>query len=183
MAAGSSDPISVGNLPRNLVGQTQEGRGNSKGNVLQEGRRTLQPPRDRVRMHSGSDELFTEVRVCSAAPPVRAHVCTQHRKSLLVILSTQGHRNLVFLFDNVCILYNELNTFRNVKSLEVALAGVAQWIEHLPANQKVTGSVPCQGTCLFWSQVLSWGCARGNQFNQCFPHRCFSPFLPPSPSL
>ena len=29
-----------------------------------------------------------------------------------------------------------------------ALAGVAQWIEHQPANQRVTGSIPNQGTCL-----------------------------------
>ena len=31
-----------------------------------------------------------------------------------------------------------------------ALAGVAQWIEHQPKNQKVTGSIPSQGTCLCW---------------------------------
>ena len=30
----------------------------------------------------------------------------------------------------------------------IALAGVAQWIEHRPVNQKVTGSIPSQGTCL-----------------------------------
>ena len=29
-----------------------------------------------------------------------------------------------------------------------ALAGVAVWIEHSPANQRVTGSIPSQGTCL-----------------------------------
>ena len=29
-----------------------------------------------------------------------------------------------------------------------ALAGVAQWIEHSPANQRVTGSIPSQGTYL-----------------------------------
>ena len=35
------------------------------------------------------------------------------------------------------------------------LAGVAQWIEHWPANQSVTGSIPSQGTCL--------GCRPGPQ--------------------
>ena len=30
----------------------------------------------------------------------------------------------------------------------LALAGVAQWIEHGPANQRVTGSIPSEGTCL-----------------------------------
>ena len=36
-----------------------------------------------------------------------------------------------------------------------ALAGVAQWIERQPANQKVPGSIPSQGTCL--------GCGPGPQ--------------------
>ena len=30
----------------------------------------------------------------------------------------------------------------------MALAGVAQWIEYQPANQRATGSIPSQGTCL-----------------------------------
>ena len=38
------------------------------------------------------------------------------------------------------ILFNEIRGW--------ALAGVAQWIEHGLANQKVTGSIPGQGTCL-----------------------------------
>ena len=29
-----------------------------------------------------------------------------------------------------------------------ALAGVAQWIEQWPANQRVAGWIPSQGTCL-----------------------------------
>ena len=29
-----------------------------------------------------------------------------------------------------------------------ALAGVAQWIEHGPENQRAAGSIPSQGTCL-----------------------------------
>ena len=29
-----------------------------------------------------------------------------------------------------------------------ALAGVAQWIERRPANQRVANSIPSQGTCL-----------------------------------
>ena len=29
-----------------------------------------------------------------------------------------------------------------------ALADVAQWIEHWPVNQRVTGLIPSQGTCL-----------------------------------
>ena len=34
------------------------------------------------------------------------------------------------------------------KTYEFALAGVAQRIEHRPANQRVAGSIPSQGTCL-----------------------------------
>ena len=30
----------------------------------------------------------------------------------------------------------------------LALAGVAQWIEYWPVNQRVAGSIPSQGTCL-----------------------------------
>ena len=40
-----------------------------------------------------------------------------------------------------------------------ALAGIAQWIGHLPENQKVTGSVPSQGTHL--------GCRPGPQLGVC----------------
>ena len=49
-----------------------------------------------------------------------------------------------------------------------ALAGVAQWIEHWPTNQKVTGSIPSQGTCL--------GCGPGpwlggmREATDCFSH-------------
>ena len=35
------------------------------------------------------------------------------------------------------------------------LAGVAQWIKRGPANQRVAGSIPSQGTCL--------GCGPGPQ--------------------
>ena len=42
----------------------------------------------------------------------------------------------------------------SIKKL-LALAGVAQWIEHWPVNQRITGSIPSQGTCL--------GCEPGTQ--------------------
>ena len=46
----------------------------------------------------------------------------------------------------------------------MALAGVAQWIELQPANQRVTGSIPSQGTCL--------GCGTGARGNHgiCLSH-------------
>ena len=32
--------------------------------------------------------------------------------------------------------------------IDTALVRVAQWIEHWPTNQRVTGLIPSQGTCL-----------------------------------
>ena len=42
-----------------------------------------------------------------------------------------------------------------LKKLSLALAGLAQWIELEPGNQRVTGLIPSQGTCL--------GCEPGPQ--------------------
>ena len=42
-----------------------------------------------------------------------------------------------------------MESFQQTKNfLIVALAGVAQWTERRPANQRVAGSVPNQDTCL-----------------------------------
>ena len=61
----------------------------------------------------------------------------------------------------------------------MALAGVAQWTECWPANHRVAGSIPCQGTRL--------GCGPGAQYraHKRRPHIEVSLllFLPPSPSL
>ena len=63
-----------------------------------------------------------------------------------------------------------------------ALAGVAQWTECQPGNQRVAGSIPSQGTRL--------GCRPGPQLGACvkqlldvsLTHQCFSLSLFPSPS-
>ena len=59
----------------------------------------------------------------------------------------------------------------------LALAGVAQWIELRPVNQRVAGSIPSQGTCL--------GCGPGPQqeAHERQPHIDVSLplFLPPFP--
>ena len=44
---------------------------------------------------------------------------------------------------------------RKKKNKKTALAGVAQWIECQPMNQRVAGSIPSQGKCL--------GCRPGPQ--------------------
>ena len=60
-----------------------------------------------------------------------------------------------------------------------ALAGVAQWIEHCGANQRVTGSVPSQGTSLGCRPGPQWGTGeRQPHIDVSFPF-----FLPPFPSF
>ena len=58
-----------------------------------------------------------------------------------------------------------------VEKCNTALAGVAQQIEHQPVNQKVTGSIPSQSTCL--------GCGLGECERQpidiSLARQCFSP--------
>ena len=56
-----------------------------------------------------------------------------------------------------------------------ALAGVAQWTECQPANLKVGGSIPGQGTCLGCEPGPHLeGCER-QWIDVCITHRCFSP--------
>ena len=49
-----------------------------------------------------------------------------------------------------------------VKRIDGALAGVALWIEYRPANQRVAGSIPGQGTCLGYGLSSQRGHSRGN---------------------
>ena len=41
-------------------------------------------------------------------------------------------------------------------------AGIAQWIECGPVNQRVACSIPSQGTCLGCGPSPQLGCSRGN---------------------
>ena len=65
------------------------------------------------------------------------------------------------------------------KNFALALAGVTQWTERRPANQRCAGSIPSQGTCL--------GCRPGPQLGVCErqPHIDVSLplFLPPFPFI
>ena len=49
-----------------------------------------------------------------------------------------------------------------LKVLLAALAGVAQWIEHWPANQRVNSLIPIRAHAWGAGQVPSRGHARGN---------------------
>ena len=57
----------------------------------------------------------------------------------------------------------------------LALAGVAQWIEHLTVKQRVASSIPSQGTCL--------GCRLGPQQGALKRQLHIAISLPPCPSL
>ena len=65
-----------------------------------------------------------------------------------------------------------------IKFLE-ALAGVAQWIERRPANQRVAGLILSQGTGLRWRLSSQWG-TRGRQAHT---DVSLPLLLPPFPSL
>ena len=72
-------------------------------------------------------------------------------RPLMCIFTTSGESKIIFL----------------------ALAGVAQWTEHRPVNQRVASSIPGQGTCL--------GCGpRSNlpMFPRISMFLCLSFFLP-----
>ena len=58
-------------------------------------------------------------------------------------LPTLNHEQIEYLNRQITSKEIEL-VIQNLSSL----AGVAQWIEQEPANQKVTGWIPSQGTCL-----------------------------------
>ena len=44
-----------------------------------------------------------------------------------------------------------------VNKTRMALAGMAQWTECWPVNQRVAGSIPSQGACLGCGPGLHWG--------------------------
>ena len=63
-----------------------------------------------------------------------------------------------------------------VKIASAALAGVAQWTECWPANLKVAGSIPGEGTCLGCEPGPQLGGCERQQIDVCITHWCFSPF-------
>ena len=66
------------------------------------------------------------------------------------------------------------NKIKIIKGI-MALAGVAQWIEHQTANQRVKGLIPSQGMCL--------GCGTGPQQGERERQPHIDGCLPPFPSL
>ena len=72
-----------------------------------------------------------------------------------------------------------LEMFYNIlmKFIFLALAGVAQWIQCWPVNQRVAGLIPSQGKCLVCGPGPQWG------MHERQPHIDVSLplFLPPFP--
>ena len=66
------------------------------------------------------------------------------------------------------------------KDYALALTGGAQWVEHHPANQKVTGWIPSQGTCLGCRPGPQSGACESQPIDASLAHQCFSPCLSPS---
>ena len=66
------------------------------------------------------------------------------------------------------------------KKLGLPLAGVAQWVGHHPADQRVTGSIPSQGTCLGCGPGPRWGAHGRQPIDVSRTHSYSSPSLSPS---
>ena len=64
-----------------------------------------------------------------------------------------------------------------IKNAHQALAGVAQWIEHWPANWRVTSLTPCQGTWLGCGPGPQLGVNKRQPMVVSLTHWCFSPSL------
>ena len=62
----------------------------------------------------------------------------------------------------------------------MVMAGAAQWTECRPVNQKVTGFIPSQGTCLGCRPEPQLEVRRRQLMDVSFAHQCISPSLSPS---
>ena len=76
-------------------------------------------------------------------------------------------KEVVRQFLNSCFFCNECYCgAATLKSLLLkrspALTGMAQWTECWPVNQRVTGSIPSQDTCVGCGPGLQWRQVRGN---------------------
>ena len=67
-----------------------------------------------------------------------------------------------------------------MKYYYLALAGVAQWIEHRHGNQRVASLIPNQGTCLGWGPGPWLGVCERQPVDVSLTHQCFSSSLSPS---
>ena len=67
--------------------------------------------------------------------------------------------------------------FSSKNMVFAALADVSQWIEHQPANWKVAGLIPSQGTCLGFRPGPQLGMCERQTMGVSLTYRCFFPSL------
>ena len=84
---------------------------------------------------------------------IRKMILKSHDNTLKQKCGTSGQDGVIGRHGSpLCITTSKLQ----LKYRTTTLGGVAQWIEHWPANGKVSSSIPSQGTC------LNCGHVRGN---------------------
>ena len=81
--------------------------------------------------------------------------------------------SLFFTLQKCIVLFNASKTF------SWALAGVAQWVDRQPVNERIAGSIPSWGTCLGCGLALNLGAFGRQPIYVPLTHGCFSPSLSP----
>ena len=75
--------------------------------------------------------------------------CKQHTQLLTKFKAKkQNHWDKEYICGSLGYNFREEVSLGFLDKVKKKLAGVAQWIERQPANQRVTGSIPRQGTGL-----------------------------------
>ena len=120
-----------------------------EGSRLQAVERVLRRDQTSPRLISGfqSPELREDKSLLFKPPSLWYFVMSALCLAFLVHKATQFFLSVCHLSGVFC---SEL-----LKTQKIAMAGVAQWIECRPVNQKVAGLIPSQVTCL--------GCGPGPQ--------------------
>ena len=92
--------------------------------------------------------------------------------------SRASRRNTILLYYFPRTAETNLPHTHWLKTLLLGLDGVAQWIECQSVNQKITGSVPSQGTCLGCGSGTRMRTREGQPINASLLHQCSSLSLP-----
>ena len=72
---------------------------------------------------------------------------------------------------NLILFVQDLRrSITSFKSMQSGWTGVAQGVGHHPANPKVTGLIPRQGTCLGYKQAWSLDGGVREATDRCFSH-------------
>ena len=97
--------------------------------------------------------------------------------------SRASRRNTILLYYFPRTAETNLPHTHWLKTLILGLDGVAQWIECQSVNQKITGSVPSQGTCLGCGSGTRMRTREGQPINVSLKHQYFILSLSPTLSF